>query len=90
MSTKEKHIEDSDVAEELLKKLIVHNDEVHSFEDVILALMQCCAHTKEQAEQCTMLVHYKGKCDVKSGSYEELKDMKDDLVLLYQLGVTIE
>ena len=42
-----------------------------------------------QAEQCAMIVHYKGKCSVKSGSYDELVDYRDALIDR-ELNVTIE
>jgi len=51
----------------------LYNDDVHTFDYVIDSLIDVCEHTLEQAEQCTILVHYKGKCAVKSGEYEELK-----------------
>ena len=35
--------------------------------------MKVCHHTLEQAETCAMITHYKGKCSVKSGTYEELE-----------------
>ncbi len=62
------------------RSLILHNDEVHTFDYVIEALIEVCEHDTIQAEQCTYLVHYKGKCDVKSGSFEELKPYKDELI----------
>ena len=55
--------------------LIVFNDEVNTFDFVINTLMNICGHTAEQAEQCTMLIHYKGKCCVKNGSYETLEPL---------------
>lgn len=58
-------------------KLIVWNDEVNTFEWVIATLMAVCGHQKEQAEQCTMLIHYKGKCAVKNGSFVELVAQRD-------------
>ena len=60
-----------------LKDLIVFNDDVNTFEHVIETLIKVCKHTPEQAEQCTLLIHYKGKCAVKKGSYEELKPMRE-------------
>lgn len=89
MSTKEKFLEDFDVIDDLEKRLIVWNDEVHTFDFVIDALMKICEHSYEQASQCTLLIHHKGKCDVRRGSTEELKPMKDQLIAL-DLGVTIE
>lgn len=55
--------------------LVVFNDDVNTFEHVIQVLMKVCKHTHEQAEQCTLIIHYKGKCSVKKGSREELKPM---------------
>ena len=60
-----------------LKDLVVFNDDVNTFEHVIETLIKVCKHTSEQAEQCTLLIHYKGKCAVKKGSYEELKPMRE-------------
>ena len=57
--------------------LIVFNDDVNTFEHVIDTLMRVCKHSPEQAEQCTMLIHYKGKCTVKSGTYDFLKPMRE-------------
>ncbi|ASK29495.1 Clp protease ClpS [Chryseobacterium sp. T16E-39] len=61
-------------------KLIVHNDDIHTFDYVIDSLMEICKHTLEQAEQCTILIHYKGKCTVKTGSLEVLKPMHEKLI----------
>jgi ATP-dependent Clp protease adaptor protein ClpS len=60
-----------------LKDLIVFNDDFNTFQHVIETLIKICKHTPEQAEQCTLLIHYKGKCAVKKGSYEELKPMRE-------------
>jgi ATP-dependent Clp protease adaptor protein ClpS len=62
-----------DVVEEEPYQLIVWNDDVNTFDWVIETLIEVCGHTQEQAEQCTLLIHFKGKCDVKRGSYEELE-----------------
>lgn len=55
--------------------LILYNDDVNTFDHVIETLVNVCKHTYDQAEQCAIIVHFKGKCDVKSGSYEKLKPM---------------
>ena len=52
--------------------LIVYNDDVNTFDHVIESLIKVCKHELEQAEQCTWLIHYKGKCSVKRGDYETL------------------
>lgn len=71
------HQEDIAVLEENtdLRQLIVFNDDVNTFDHVIETLIKVCGHTAEQAEQCTLLIHYKGKCTVKMGAYEELASM---------------
>lgn len=56
-----------------LMDLVVFNDDVNTFEHVTATLIKVCKHTPEQAEQCTLLIHYKGKCAVKSGSFDFLK-----------------
>lgn len=61
-------------------KLLLYNDDVHTFDYVIKALVDICRHSVEQAEQCAILVHCKGKCIVKSGSYETLLPMHTGLL----------
>lgn len=56
-------------------QLIVWNDEVNTFDWVIETLIEVCKHTPEQAEQCAMFIHTKGKYAVKDGDYENLKPM---------------
>lgn len=63
------------LAEDDKKVLVLHNDDVNTFDFVIMCLIEVCKHSLEQAEQCTWLVHYKGKCEVKTGSYEILEPM---------------
>lgn len=62
-----------------LRDLVVFNDDYNTFDHVIKTLIRVCRHTNEQAEQCTWLIHFKGKCTVKSGSFDELKPMKDGI-----------
>ena len=72
--------EDIDVVGDGKNSLILHNDEVNTFDFVIESLIEVCEHTSEQAEQCTYLVHYKGKCDVKAGSFSSLRPFRRALV----------
>lgn len=62
-----------------LRDLVVFNDDINTFDHVIDTLIRVCKHTAEQAEQCTWLIHYKGKCTVKSGSFEDLKPYRDGI-----------
>jgi ATP-dependent Clp protease adaptor protein ClpS len=59
-----------------LNDLMIFNDDVNTFEHVTNTLIKVCDHTNEQAEQCTWLIHYKGKCCIKKGDYSMLKPMK--------------
>ena len=58
-----------------IKDLTIFNDDVNTFDHVINTLIKVCNHTTEQAEQCTWIIHYKGKCAVKKGTFEILKPM---------------
>lgn len=60
-----------------LMDLVVFNDEVNTFEHVIATLIKVCKHSPEQAEQCTLLIHHKGKCPVKSGSFDFLRPFRE-------------
>jgi ATP-dependent Clp protease adaptor protein ClpS len=70
-------------------RLIVWNDEVNTFEWVIETLVEVCHHSQEQAEQCAMIIHTKGKYAVKEGSYEDLKPMCD-AITERGIGATVE
>lgn len=69
--------------------LIVWNDEVNTFEWVIETLIEVCGHSENQAEQCSMIIHTKGKYAVKEGSYDTLKPMCD-AITERGIGATIE
>jgi ATP-dependent Clp protease adaptor protein ClpS len=75
MSSKEKLSEKVkiDSKEKKLSEIVLYNDDVNTFDHVIDTLIYACEHTSEQAEQCSLLVHYKGKCTVKTGAYDDLK-----------------
>lgn len=74
---------------EKLYQIIVWNDEVNTFEWVIETLVEVCGHTEEQAEQCAMLIHTKGKYAVKNGSYDVLKP-QCDAITERGIGATLE
>jgi ATP-dependent Clp protease adaptor protein ClpS len=69
--------------------LILYNDDVNTFDFVIDTLMAVCDHQQEQAEQCALITHYKGKCKVKTGDYYEVKPMCDEMTFR-GLTVSIE
>ena len=61
-------------------QIVLFNDDVNTFDHVIDTLIRVCKHEPLQAEQCAMLVHYKGKCTVKTGEYNELEPMCTSLL----------
>ncbi|WP_296384375.1 ATP-dependent Clp protease adaptor ClpS [Winogradskyella sp.] len=89
MSAKEKISEELLLQEEVLKQneIVLFNDDVNTFDHVIDTLVYVCEHTSEQAEQCALLVHYKGKCTVKTGSYDDLEPRCSKLL---QAGLSAE
>ena len=89
MATKEKIKEVVSPTEDHGKfnEIVLFNDDVNTFDHVIQTLVDDCNHTFEQAEQCSLLVHYKGKCTVKTGPYDDLKPRCSKLL---QAGLSAE
>lgn len=89
MSTREKVSEELLLEEETAKQneIILFNDDVNTFDHVIETLIMVCDHTPEQAEQCALIVHYKGKCTVKTGEYPDLEPRCSRLL---QAGLSAE
>lgn len=89
MSTKEKVLEEVLVEEQVSNnnEIVLYNDDVNTFDHVIETLIRVCKHTAEQAEQCSIIVHYKGKCTVKTG---ELSELKPQCTQLLEAGLSAE
>ncbi len=89
MSTKEKIQEEISVAEKesTENEIVLYNDEVNTFDHVINTLIYACEHTPEQAEQCSLIVHYNGKCTVKTGGYD---DLEPQCAMLLDAGLSAE
>jgi len=89
LSTQEEVLQE--VKEEILssdvKDLVVFNDDYNTFQHVIETLIKVCKHSPHQAEQCTWIIHYKGKCAVKKGTFEELKPMRQGIC---EAGISAE
>ena len=73
--------ENTQLVEELVAEqfLVVYNDDVNTFEHVIESLIDVCNHTPEQAEQCSYIIHYKGRASVREGLFDKLYPMKTAL-----------
>lgn len=61
-------------------KLVLHNDDANTFDYVMEMLVEVCDHSLTQAEQCATITHFKGKCDVKSGSFSDMKELRYQLI----------
>lgn len=59
--------------------LVIYNDDVNTFDFVIESLIKVCKHDRVQAEQCTYIIHYSGKCSVKDGDFKRLRPMCEAL-----------
>ena len=70
--------EGSDIGE--LAQLVVYNDDHNTFEWVIQCFQEVLKHTLEQAEQLSLIIHFKGKATVKTAPKNVLKPKKDALV----------
>ena len=89
MSVQEQILEEILLQEKATKsnEIVLYNDEVNSFDHVIDCLIASCDHSPLQAEQCSLIVHYNGKCTVKTG---ELKDLKPRCTQLLEAGLSAE
>jgi len=83
MTTKEKKLPDAgtEIREDSGKKLIIFNDDINTFDFVIETLIEVCGHDPHQAENCTLIAHFKGKCAIKIGVLEDLKPCYDAMIL---------
>lgn len=73
MKEQQESLQDTLEAVQKDSELVVFNDEVNTFDHVINTLIRVCKHSNEQAQQCTLIIHFKGKCTVKSGPVDKLK-----------------
>ena len=89
MGSREKTVEKIEIQDKTVKlhEIVLYNDDVNTFDHVIETLIYACDHTPEQAEQCSIIVHYKGKCTVKTGDYD---DLKPRCTILLDAGLTAE
>ncbi len=69
-----------DIQSTKLYDLVVHNDDFNTFDFVIQTLIEVCRHKPEQAEQCTMIIHYNGKCTVRTADYTTLEPMYREIL----------
>jgi ATP-dependent Clp protease adaptor protein ClpS len=88
-TTQKQHFHNEVAAAKKQSSLVLYNDEVNSFDFVIETLIDLCNHTFEQAEQCSIIIHYKGKYVVKSADLDVLNPIYQTM-LKRGLTVTIE
>lgn len=58
-------------------KLILFNDDEHSFGYVVACLIKFCGHEPQQAEQCALIADLVGQCTVKYGCWAQIETMKE-------------
>jgi len=89
MGSQEKSLEKIKIEEKAVKQheIVLYNDDVNTFDHVIETLIYACDHSSEQAEQCAIIVHYKGLCTVKTG---ELDELKPPCTILTDAGLSAE
>ena len=87
MSTQEEVLEKVETKVDKENEIVLYNDDYNTFDHVIETLIDVCEHTPEQAEQCSIIVHYNGKCTVKTGEYNDLKPRCSKLL---QAGLNAE
>ena len=61
-------------------QILVYNDDHNTFDWVIQCFTDVLEHSSEQAEQLSLIIHYKGKASVKTAPKNVLKPKKDALV----------
>jgi len=83
--TEEQTSVDAETLEAKSYEIVLHNDDYNTFDHVIEMLVRYCEHTEEQAHQCALIVHFKGKCSVKKGDYDDLRPRCEALL---QAGLT--
>ena len=81
---------DTDVIDEVINqaKVILFNDEIHSFDDVIIQLIKAINCSTDRAELLAYEVHNKGKAVVFSGDMHEclrVSSILDEIALLTQI-----
>lgn len=79
-TSKPQNLGSEEINKQSLVSLILHNDEVNSFDYVMETLVEVCDHSLTQAEQCATITHYKGKCEVRSGTYSDMKELRYQLI----------
>ncbi len=87
MATQEKKSSQDQTMSEQEHHLILFNDDINTFDHVISSLIEVCGHNEDQAEQCAIITHYKGKCSIMSGSIDELTPIKN---MLNRRGLSVE
>ena len=89
MSFQEDILEQISIKEKVKQnnEIVLYNDDINTFDHVIDMLIDTCDHTPLQAEQCSLIVHYNGKCTVKTG---DIKDLRPRCSKLLEAGLSAE
>ena len=79
-TSRPKNIGSEDADKKHLARLVLHNDDINTFDYVMETLVEVCDHSFTQAEQCATITHYKGRCEIRSGTLHEMKELRYQLI----------
>jgi ATP-dependent Clp protease adaptor protein ClpS len=79
-TSRPKNIGSEDTESNPVARLVLHNDDINTFDYVMETLVAICDHSFTQAEQCATITHYKGRCEVRSGTLQEMKELRYQLI----------
>ena len=60
--------------------LVLYNDDSNTFDYVMEVLVEICDHSLTQAEQCATITHFKGRCEVRTGTLTAMKELRYQLI----------
>jgi ATP-dependent Clp protease adaptor protein ClpS len=86
----ENEIQDEDVATQEPAKVILFNDDIHTFDEVIAQLIKATRCTREKAEGLAWEVHNNGKAMVYGGELPrcvEVSSILEEIQLMTQIEV---
>jgi len=85
----EKPVTEVEIDEDKPWRLILYNDDIHTFNEVITQLIKALRCSEQKAEKLTIKVHQDGKATVFEGSFEECFE-KNSILCEIQLVTEIK
>ncbi|NUQ82173.1 MAG: ATP-dependent Clp protease adaptor ClpS [Bacteroidetes bacterium] len=73
--------------EEPEARVVLFNDDYHTFDEVIIQIMKACNYSPERAEQISLIVHFKGKATVITSSFQTCQEVA---AVLQEIDLLVE